>query len=378
MANLNELRKNPALAKLELLVKGVEMQNDLQLNKEEAEEKYFYDSAKRGEGILPSEMILPQGIVSNIFVSEKSHYSIQNRKLFLNGKKVFDIRFTPEAKFSKEILSDGMPASRVASMYGLDVFSLFLNRKCSYFKNKIGCEFCSLDYTSKNKGKKNPFNPKVSQVVETFRKALEMDRSLFDYVLVSSGAYADPDKGIIEQMKYIKAMKDIDDGKIKYHLVTIPPKSDELLHRLSEGADSIAFDLEVFDADLFRKYCPGKEKQIAYDSWLKIFEKSSRYFKKDSVKVGFVCGLEPLESLVDGMEFVGKLGLTPAVNIFHPDEGTPLVNSPRPPLEYVMDLVREQSRIYKQNKLVPVFPEYGRRSSLDTEIFRGFFDEIHN
>jgi hypothetical protein len=379
--NTDELRENPAMAKLELLVRGVRVEKDLKLNPQEANEKYFYDSAKRGEGALPSEIILPGRIVSNLFVSEESPYSIWNRTLFLGRErieKIFDIKFTPEARFSRELLSDGMHASRIAAMYGLDVFALFLNRRCYYSRIKKGCEFCSSEYTSRNKGRSNCLNPKLSQVIETLSKALEMDRPLFNNVLVSSGAYADPDRGIIEQMRYIRAMKKIDDGTIKYHLVTIPPRSDELLHMLADELESISFDLEVFDPQLFRKYCPGKDSQIAYDDWLRILEKSSSYFKKGSVKIGFVGGLEPLGSLVKGMEFVGKLGLAPAINIFHPDEGTHLADSPRPSTEYIICMSREQARIYKEYELVPVFPEHGRRSSLDTEVYKGFFDGIHD
>lgn len=373
---INTLRNNPALAKLELLVNGVQFPKGIELQENEAPEKYIYDSSVTTQLKLPSEIILPQNIISNVFLSEKSPLAIINRKLLYNGEEVCDIGFTPEANFSKKSLSDGTPASKIAVMYGLDIFAIFLNKYCVYFKEGEECEFCSIKYTRQKKGKDNPINLKLAHVVETLKLAMTLDRKLFNYVLVTSGAYANPDRGISEQMKYVDAMRKNDDGKLEYHLVTIPPTSTDLLKKLAEdGPNTVAFDIEVFSPDLFRKFCPGKEKQIGYDTWLKIFSHASTLFPKNAVKAGFVCGLEPIETLVQGMEFFGKIGIPSSLNIFHPDEGTALANHPRPSREYLLEAFKEQARVNKEYGLIPIFPKFGRRSSLDTEVYRGFFDD---
>jgi hypothetical protein len=373
---IDNLRNNPALTKLELLVNGVQFPKGVELKENEAPERYIYDSSVATRLKLPSEIILPQNVISNVFLSENSPLSIMDRKLFYNGEEVCDIGFTPEAKFSKINLSDGTSASKVAVMYGLDIFAIFLNKYCIYFREGEECKFCSIEYTRKQKGKDNPINLKLAQVVETLRSALSLDRERFNYVMVTSGAYSNPDRGILEQMKYIDAMRKIDDGKLEYHLVTIPPVSQELLHKLAkEGPNTVAFDIEVFSPELFKKFCSGKEKQIGYDNWLKIFENSSKLFQKNAVKAGFVCGLEPIETLVQGMEFFGKLGIPSSLNIFHPDEGTALANHPRPSREYLLEAFKEQARINKKYDLIPIFPKFGRRSSLDTEVYRGFLDD---
>lgn len=374
---VDDLRNNPALAKLELLVNGVHFPEGIELKSNEAPERYVYDSSVTTRLKLPSEIILPQNIVSNVFLSEKSPLAIMCRKLFYNGKEVCDIGFTPEANFSRRKLSDGTPASKIAVMYGLDIFAIFLNKYCTYFRGDEECGFCSIEYTRQQKGKDNPINLKLAHVVETLKLAMSLDRESFNYVLVTSGAYANPDRGILEQIKYIDAMRNVDDDRLEYHLVTIPPVSTELLKKLAEdGPDTVAFDIEVFSPDLFRKFCPGKDKQIGYDNWLKIFSNASNLFPKNTVKAGFVCGLEPIDTLVQGMEFFGKLGIPSSLNIFHPDEGTALVNHPRPSREYLLEALKEQARTNKKYDLIPIFQRFGRRSSLDTEVYRGFFDDI--
>jgi len=205
-----------------------------------------------------------------------------------------------------------------------------------------------------------------------------MDYNLFNYVMISSGAYPNPNNGILSQMKYIQNMRNVNKGKNKkYHLVTIPPTSNELLHMLAEeGPETVAFDIEIFDPDLFKKYCLGKEKQIGYERFLRIFEDASKIFQKNRVKAGFVCGLESRKSIINGMKFFGRLGIPSSLNIFHPDRGSKLENYPIPSSDYLSDVLIEQSKINDTYSLIPIFPEFGRRSSLDTEVYRGFFNDI--
>jgi len=375
MININSFKRNPALIKLELLLNGLNPKSKIILDDNEACEKYFYDSSKKALSKVPSEIILPGKIVSNFFLSPNSYLSLCNRKLYYDDQEICDIEFTPEAKFSQKVLSDGTLASKVACMYGLGIFSVLLNKSCAYFRNQDECKFCSIEYTRKNRGKGNLINPSVKQVAETLKLALKCDPNLFDYGLISSGAYSDADKGIIEQVKYINTMRKVDGGKLKYHLTTMPPKSLSVLEMLvKKGPDTFSFDMEVFDPDLFREYCPGKEKQIGYDGYLKIIEKCEEIFEKNRVKIGFVAGLESLDSLVKGMEFVGKRGLPPAINVFHQDEGTPLAKHPKPSKNYILTMLKEQTRIYKTYGLIPVFPELGRRTSFDTEVYKGAFE----
>lgn len=374
MENIDNYRKNPALLKIELLTKGIRI-GKIGMKKNEDKEKYFYATSKKSSLDLPSEIILPRNTLTNLFISDNSPYLLDKKIIYNKKDKICEVKFASKPKFSREILSDGTPASRVASMYSPGIFSIFLNRLCSFVNDNNLCRFCSIEHTRKNKGRKNVVNPSIKQVKEAFRLALKKDD--IKYILVTSGAYSDPDKGILQQMEYINAMKSI--RKINSHLTTIPPKSERLLKWLAKyGPDTISFDIEVFDKKLFEYYCPGKNKQIPYKDWLKIFKKAARYFGKNRVKIGFVCGLGSLKGLVKGMEFVGKLGLVPAFNIFHPDEGTPLKNHARPSSKYVLRAVKEQERIYKKYDLIPVFPYIGRRSSLDTEVFRGDFKNVNS
>ena len=155
----------------------------------------------------------------------------------------------------------------------------------------------------------------------------------------------------------------------------MPPKDYKKLEILkTAGLDSIAYDLELFNENLFKYYCPGKQEFFGYSNFLPAVENALKIFGKNNVKVGFVGGLEPVESLQEGMELFSSRGASIAINVFHPDPKTPLGNYARPTVDYLKAMVKAQRDVYNKYNVEPVFPVGGRRSSLDTEVYRGFFN----
>ena len=356
--------------KLNLLTEGLNENSSFSLTEEDAEAKYIYNSSNNFPTKLPQEIILSNNITSNIFLTKKSDWEIQGKNLFHNGNLITEVKYTPRPKFLKEILSDGVPASKVVAMFGKDIFSIYVNRDCFLFNDSLGCHFCSSNVAKKDKSKKNLKKISPKQVQEAFKIGLEKDN--FQDVMITSGTYKDFDKGILDKINYLQVMKEIETKNIKYHLVSMPPKSNKLINLLKEkGLNTIAFDIEVFDKKLFEKYCPGKTKYFGHNLMIEKLKYAAKVFPKNSVKAGFVCGLEPLESLIEGMEYFGKLGISSSLNIFHPDPKTPLEKMPRPKKEYILKACQEQDRINQKYDLVPIFENFGRRSSLDTEVYRG-------
>ena len=83
--------------------------------------------------------------------------------------------------------------------------------------------------------------------------------------------------------------------------------------------------------------------------------------------------MESLETMVEGFEYLGKRGIVSDANVFHPDPGSELKNKPRPSREYIYKMAVEQAKVYKKYNLVSIFPIGGRRGSLDTELYKGYF-----
>ncbi len=142
------------------------------------------------------------------------------------------------------------------------------------------------------------------------------------------------------------------------------------------GLQTLAFNIEIYNENLFKFFCPGKYQLYGREKMFKAIKEGIKIFNHRNFFVGFLGGLEPINNMKEGMERFASMGAGIVINLFHPDANTQLANYPRPMPQYLIDLVRIQREIYRKYDIVPIFPEGGRRSSLDGEIYRGFFDDI--
>jgi biotin synthase-related radical SAM superfamily protein len=89
------------------------------------------------------------------------------------------------------------------------------------------------------------------------------------------------------------------------------------------GAYSVAYNLEIWDPDLFKKYCPGKDKVQGRDHWLRALEVASEVYGPDGVSTHFVTGFqEPEESLLEGVEWCSERGIGSIPLVWSPVKGT--------------------------------------------------------
>ncbi|MNR46163.1 hypothetical protein D3C85_1650940 [compost metagenome] len=88
--------------------------------------------------------------------------------------------------------------------------------------------------------------------------------------------------------------------------------------------------------------------------------------------MGLVAGMEPLESIIEGIEYFGNMGIVPAVAVFHPDAGSQYSGKTRPSIDFLLTLGQKMSEIYRREGFRPLIEGSGR-NSLDTEAYLGGF-----
>ncbi|MFA6430127.1 MAG: radical SAM protein [Candidatus Paceibacterota bacterium] len=376
--------KNPGHIKLLLLSEGVNFNEHVLLGvgKQFSENRYYYNVSNDPELFkynLPSEILLPQNIESSIYYNKDSRLSLRIQgdilHLFYEEKILFPVSFNDRPNFFSKDLKNGIECKKVISMYGRYVLAFFTDSSCIYFEKGMPCKFCSLKPSRRTFGKDNEKVITPEMAKEASEIAVQTDTERIKYVMYTAGTPGNIDKGYEQQIEMIEKVKPSFSNDVKHHLTIIPTTNKKLLEKINKaGLDSIAFDIEVFDKKLFTKYCPGKSTFIGHDGFIESLKLARSVFGHSNVKVGFVGGLEPIESLKEGMEFFGKLGISIAINVFHPDKNTELEYKTRPSIDFLFEMVKFQSEVYKKYNLIPVFPFGGRRSSLDTEVYRGFFD----
>lgn len=374
---------NPAHAKLMLLSQGVNFSNDILIDvgNKFSENRYYYNTSNDPQqftNLLPSEILLPKNVESSIYFNKASLLSIRhsNNKfaLFYKDDLIFPIRFNPRPRFFDKTISNQIQCKQILSMYGRYILAIFFNSYCHFFDKNLGCKFCSLKYSRMNLGKDNLSIITLKQFSEAIKIAFQNENRI-KYMMYTAGTHVDEDISYKEQINILKIAKRIVPKTIQHHSTMMPTLNDTLMEKVKKaGLDSIAFDIEVFDKNIFSVLCPGKQQYFGYDNFLESFRLAKKIFGKNNIKTGFVGGLEPLASLAEGMDYFGRQGISIAVNVFHPDPNTSLANHPRPTIDYLIKMACLQKNIYEKYKLIPVFPTGGRRSSLDTEIYRGFFN----
>ena len=107
--------------------------------------------------------------------------------------------------------------------------------------------------------------------------------------------------------------------------MSLPPRDVGILSRLKQaGITEVAFNIEVFDRSLARRYMPGKGAIP-----LTVYEDAFRaavelWGRTGNVRTIFIVGLEPSESLLAGVAHVAEMGVSPILSLLRPIEETPL------------------------------------------------------
>ncbi|WP_228732000.1 radical SAM protein [Pseudomonas iridis] len=150
-------------------------------------------------------------------------------------------------------------------------------------------------------------------------------------------------------------------SNLDYHLISMPPKDFRLFERFKGLGHNLSMSLEVFNADLFSEVCPGKSQDYTRPRFLSAFEAAVEVLGRGNVYAGFVAGMEPLESIIEGIEYFGNMGVVPAVAVFHPDAGSHYATKARPSVDFLNTLGKKMSEIYQREgfreglKYPPIF-----------------------
>ncbi len=116
------------------------------------------------------------------------------------------------------------------------------------------------------------------------------------------------------------------------------------------GVGGIQPNLEVWDRELFKIMCPGKDKFIGYDEWIKRTIDAVDIFGVGRVCPNFVTGIEmakpwgfadvsaAVKSTLGGFDFLMGHGVLPRLNMWIIEPNSALKGQQPAPLEYYMEI----------------------------------------
>jgi hypothetical protein len=279
--------------------------------------------------------------------------------LFYKKQKITSVTFPKSIDFYNQLTSTGIPFLRNAVLQGTQWLSFQLLWKCDYACAGEPCQYCysggELESLVK-RNKKLPVYPTPEDIAEIVEYAV-IKQKYADSIQITGGstfnvqAECDKIKAILNAIN-----QRVDRNNIKGEILvyTTPPKDPKMVDQLFEaGADRIALSLEIWDEDLAVKIMPGKMKYTGRQRHLDALKYIASTYGRNKACCNFIIGLEPVESVLEGAEFMASKGIVPIASVWVPF-GRPVLGSMKPPeLQYFQKFKNGLAKLYSKYAIVP-------------------------
>ncbi|MEW6665039.1 MAG: radical SAM protein [Thermodesulfobacteriota bacterium] len=295
------------------------------------------------------------------------------------GEKIGKVSFPPVPVYYSRTFEDGTHYAEIVPVvgWGTRAFCTIL-RKCALWNFDLQCKFCDLNanYDAlKKQGRSYTLKKSVDKVVEVM-KAIFLEQPADEprrYTFILSGGSVMSGKGEYADVKfytdYVRAIKKAIGNRWICHLQAAALDDDGLKRMNDAGVDCYHPNFEVWDERLFKLLCPGKEKFIGRETWIKRMIDAVSVFGEGWVTPAFVAGVElcrpygfenvddAIKSTTGGLDFLMSHGVLPRADHWCIEPLSGLKGNPVPPLKYFVELDRVWYRLWEKHKM-PQIPGY--------------------
>jgi uncharacterized radical SAM superfamily protein len=233
--------------------------------------------------------------------------------------------------------------TRVGTLQGT-YLGIYQAKVCEYWTEsvKVNCKFCSVGL---NLGVDDADQKSVDEVMEVVAAARR--ESGITYVDFNTGHYTgETYLDILEP--YVKRVKEL--GLLVG--IQTPPHHDlsryDALREM--GLNRVSFCFEIFDPEVFKAVCPGKDREYGLERYLEAVRYCAALGRKGPRSEPWVAngeiiaGLEPPESSIRAIDWITSVGAIPTVCVFRPLAGTDFQHLPPPRTEELVPVFR---RLYE-------------------------------
>ncbi|HJB06837.1 MAG TPA: hypothetical protein H9716_03115 [Candidatus Enterocloster faecavium] len=285
------------------------------------------------------------------------------------GDQVLElVDFVPRPGFFGKKTSKGTPMEAVADVRAQKLI-LTAFQRCRLWEGGNQCGFCAFFTGGRSLGEVD-----CQDICETIAEALK-EPGRFSEIYLSGGTDFSGEPPFSNEIdRYIRIFSSISQlfsRRFSSQLMA-PAYTKKDLERIYRETliDSYCPNIEVWDKKLFQVLCPGKEKWIGHDEWVKRTVEAVEVFGKGKVFTQVVAGAElasphgfssieeALESNFQACEFYAKNGVIFLSTIWRPHRASRLGFQPMPPLDYYIRLARGLHEIRRQYGLFTTNDNY--------------------
>lgn len=348
--------------KNELLVEGLNFEPDIFKNLELGSKytefvyaMFSYDREFHADYTFPACILTPKG-----------HYRIQVRWIRTSPYKltyedgryiirkgnttVFDpVTFSPRAKYYDKKTSDGTLMRTVAQDSGHGNIFIPYSNECALKDKGVDCLFCNINATKSSYAEKQNIAWKTAkQIAETVAEAYKEG---FDKLTISGGFI--PERREVDY--YVDVAEAIADatGLEDFNGTACvgAPLDFSVFEKYKEaGYSTIATNLEIWNEGIFNAICPGKKEFCGgRENWLNALDEEIRVFGKYKVRSTFVSGIEPKQSLLEGLEYLTEKGVIAIPSQWYVNAGSALEGSRTPEPDWHWDVFEKTVALWRKH-----------------------------
>lgn len=323
--------------------------------------------------------------VISVRVSPDSPYVVKGTPegpaLFLGEERIGSVGFPPvPAWYDRKTASGKLPGEVAPVIEWGYLIYLTAFRNCQYFGKDEECAYCDINHNYRQqKGEGRPYTgvKDVSDILEVLSWIAETDTNRIAKAYTITGGSVTTQlrgKGEVDfYLEYASAIESKFPGRWIGKIVTQAWETEEVRKFKDAGIRIYHPNYEVWDPELFKKICPGKERTIGRDTWIRRILESTEVMGPENVIPNFVGGVElakpygfstvdeAIQSTAEGLDFFMSHGVAPRFTTWCPEPFTTLstlADQTPPPLEYFCKLLTVWKETHEKYKL-PVPPGYG-------------------
>ena len=256
-----------------------------------------------------------------------------------------------------ELTGEGKSVEQIfaGSASSATIINLIVNFRCYNYDSGQGCKYCALFAVPMSKTPPANIIPKITNL--QVEMAVIAAQNGWRGTLVISGGAFPPSKrgqlidGIERVMNQLNESLD-DDILSQLHIGAnvYPPEDFNEMYKWKDlGVNAAEFDLEVMDPAYFKAICPGKSKSYSHEYWKEAQEVAVEIFGRGrGTYQSLVTGIEPMSSLVEGVEERISKGVYSAPLVFVPSPGSPYAQFRPPTAQWFVETNEKIADIYFQ------------------------------
>lgn len=266
----------------------------------------------------------------------------KNLYLFYYGIKLCRVRIEFADKIAEQKTKRGILIKKMC-LLATDRLRLQNVDFCTFKEQGIPCRFCDVNFRD--------IDFDTMDILEAADLYFDSQEVTFRHVLVggASNHIGKERDTICKIVKHIRARSDM-----PIYLMCLPSINvNDIEEYVRLGVTEIGFNIEIFDRVLARQYMPGKGAipLIRYENALK--KAVELLGNKGAVRSAFMLGLESMDSLLEGVEYVCKMGVAPILSVFRPIKGTPMENVVPPDNLWLLEAYEKVEKICRKYGLKP-------------------------